>query len=117
MAEIGWKGAEMPIKNLFKQIPADLPEEFFESIIKSRSFKLKRIISKGHATPAGEWYDQQDNEWVLLLQGSAGLRLEGKETTTMKPGDYILLPAGLKHRVEWTDSTTETIWLALHFPV
>lgn len=107
----------MAIKNLLKQIPANLPGEFFEDILKFQSFRLKRIISKGHATPAGKWYDQKDNEWVLLLQGSAGLRLEGEEIKTMGPGDYILLPAGLKHRVEWTDSTTETIWLTLHFPV
>lgn len=103
--------------NLFQQIPTDLSEEFFENIVKSQSFRLERIISRGHATPEGEWYDQDDNEWVMLLQGSAGLCLEGKKTIIMGPGDHLLLPAGLKHRVEWTDSATETIWLALHFPI
>ena len=105
----------MATGNFFADIPADLSEEIFETILNCKSFRLERIISQGQATPKGEWYDQEDNEWVLLLKGRAGLRLEGKETITLEPGDYIFLPAGRRHRVEWTDSTTETIWLALHF--
>jgi len=105
----------MATKNFFKQIPADLPEELFDTILSSDSFRLERIISKGHATPKGQWYNQQDNEWVMLLKGSAGLRIEGQDIITMQQGDFILLPAGLKHRVEWTAPDTETIWLALHF--
>ena len=105
----------METKNFFKHIPADLPEEIFENILGNESIRLERIISKGHATPKGQWYDQKNDERVLLLKGSAGLHIEGKDIITMQPGDYILLPAGLKHRVEWTDSDTETIWLALHF--
>lgn len=105
----------MKTKNFFKQIPADLPEEFFENILSNESFRLERIISKGHATPKGQWYDQKADEWVMLLTGSAGLRLKGQNIITMQQGDYLLLPAGLKHRVEWTAPDTETIWLALHF--
>ncbi len=105
----------METKNVFKQIPADLTEELFENILGNESFRLERIISKGHATPKDQWYDQKDDEWILLLQGSAGLRIEKQEIITLRQGDYILLPAGLKHRVEWTDHESETIWLALHF--
>ena len=105
----------MKTKNIFKQLPAEMNEELFENILTNDSCRLERIISKGHATPQGQWYDQEVDEWVLLLKGSAGLRIEQQQTITMQQGDYILLPAGLKHRVEWTAADTETIWLALHF--
>ena len=77
---------------------------------------MERIISKGHKTKDGRWYDQDKDEWIILLKGSAGILIEGKkEPLVLEPGDYIHLPAHLKHRVEWTDSDTETIWLALIF--
>ena len=106
----------MNISNLFTQIPEILEDEVFEDILNNGAFKLERIVSKGHATPEGEWYDQENNEWVILLKGSAGLLIEGEDTPmVLNAGDYINLPAHKKHRVEWTDPTTETIWLALHY--
>lgn len=102
-------------QNIFSKIPSDLTEEAFEEIIRNKSFTLERIISKGHATPEGEWYDQDKNEWVMLLKGRAGLLIEGeKEIKTLQPGDYMYLPVHVRHRVEWTDPEEETIWLALH---
>ena len=107
----------MNIDNLFSKIPDSIPEEIFEIILKTNNFKLERIISAGHATPQGEWYDQDTNELVILLSGSAGLLFkDGTEMTVMKPGDYLHIPAHKRHRVEWTDSTQKTIWLALHYP-
>jgi cupin 2 domain-containing protein len=106
----------MITSNIYSEIPDDLPHEVFEEILRNGSLKLERIISKGHKTPNGQWYDQDKDEWVILLKGSAGFLIEGEgETVVMKPGDYIHLPAHLKHRVEWTDSEEETIWLALHY--
>ncbi|MCB2182738.1 MAG: cupin domain-containing protein [Desulfobulbaceae bacterium] len=106
----------MRCKNIFSDIPDKIPEEIFENILQNDSFILERIVSKNHATPAGEWYDQKKDEWVILLQGAAGLLIEGeKNPVTLKPGDHILLPAHLKHRVEWTAADEETIWLALLF--
>ena len=105
----------MDLQNIFTEIPDELPTEAFEKIIRNKSFTLERVISKGHATPKGEWYDQNKNEWVMLLKGSAGLLIEGENVMTLKPGDYINLPAHVRHRVEWTDPVEETIWLALHF--
>ena len=106
----------MEKENIFKKIPAALPDELFENILEHGSFKLERIVSRAHATPQGEWYDQEKNEWVMLLRGSAALRIEGSDhLTLLAPGDYIFLPAHLKHRVEWTAPDTETIWLALHY--
>jgi cupin 2 domain-containing protein len=102
--------------NLFADIPEQLPAEFFETILENTGFKLERIVSKGHATAAGQWYDQAKDEWVLLLKGSAGLRIEGRaDLVVLKPGDHLHLPAHCRHRVEWTEPGSETIWLALHY--
>jgi len=107
---------EMSCPNLFESIPDVTAGEIFESLIQTSHFKLERIISKGHATPPGEWYDQDMEEWVLLLKGSAGLLFEGEaEIRVMRPGDHLHVPSRRRHRVEWTDSAEKTIWLALHY--
>jgi len=106
----------METGNIYSNIPETLPQELFEEITQGGSFKLERIVSKGHATPEGEWLDQDKDEWVILLKGSAGLTIEGKKITmTMRPGAYVYLPAHTKHRVEWTDGEGETVWLAIHY--
>lgn len=102
--------------NLFSNISDSITEEIFETLVRADHFKLERIISSGQATPPGEWYDQDDNEWVILLSGSAGLLFEGdKEICVMNPGDYVHIPAHRRHRVEWTDANQKTVWLALHY--
>ncbi len=106
----------MDIKNIFSDIPKQIPNEIFETIIKSNQFRMERIISCGQPTTEGEWYDQDQNEWVIVLKGNAGLLFEGNnEIIIMKTGDYINIPAHKKHRVEWTDTKEETIWLAIHY--
>lgn len=90
-------------------------DELFETIVMNSSVKIERIVSNGQATPDGHWYDQDRDEWVLLLKGSAGVLLEGaKETVSLLPGDYMLLPAHCRHRVVWTEKDAQTIWLAVH---
>ena len=107
----------IPIKNLFADLPRSLPQEQIEDLLLGAGFKLERIISTAHATPAGQWYDQDTDEWVILLRGSAGLRFEGdSQDIVMHPGDYLLIPAHRRHRVQWTDPHDPTVWLALHFP-
>ncbi len=102
--------------NLFSAIPHDVTEEVFQTLLKTDRFRLERIISSGHATPQGQWYDQERGEWVILLKGSAGLRFEGEmEVRVLKAGDYIHIPAHARHRVEWTEAGEKTIWLALHY--
>jgi cupin 2 domain-containing protein len=102
--------------NFFSQVPENVPAEIIEVVLRTRSFWLERIISTGQATPDGEWYDQETHEWVLLLTGEAGLRLENvRHMIIMRPGDYLQIPAGCRHRVEWTDPSQPTIWLALHY--
>jgi cupin 2 domain-containing protein len=78
--------------------------------------RLERIVSTGHATPPGQWLDQDRTEWVTVLRGQASLRFEDEpEPRLLSPGDYVLIPAHRRHRVEWTDPGEPTIWLALHY--
>ena len=104
------------VNNLFLQIPERMPAEVTEILLQGRDFHLERLVSKGQATPAGQWYDQETHEWVLLLSGGAGLRFAGEaEVRVLKPGDYLNIPAHCRHRVEWTDPHRPTVWLALHY--
>ena len=104
------------MKNIFADIPDVIPEEIFETIIEKESFRLERIVSDGQLTAEDEWYDEDENEWFILLKGSAGLLLEGdREPLVLKPGDYLNLPAHRKHKVVWTDADEKTVWLALHY--
>ena len=106
----------MKAGNIFSEIPDSPIDEIFEILLISDHFKLERIISSGQATPPGEWYDQDMNEWVILLSGSAGLLFEGEEEVIiMHPGEYVHIPAHKRHRVEWTDPERKTVWLALHY--
>jgi len=108
--------SEALINALLAGLPENLPEERFEVLLETPAFRLERILSKGHATPEGQWYDQDWHEWVLLLQGQARLAIEGREGETfLQPGDSVLLPAHCRHRVEWTPSDRITVWLALHY--
>jgi cupin 2 domain-containing protein len=103
------------VRNLFRELTATGPREAFETLLEGRHFRLERIVSAGHATPAGEWYDEVDEEWVVLLAGSARLRFEDEpEARTLGPGDWILIAPHRRHRVEWTDPDRATVWLALH---
>ena len=80
------------------------------------SFRIERIVSTGQVTPEGEWYDQDDDEWVLVVAGAARLRIEGEERDReLAEGDWVLLPAHCRHRVTWTQSEPPTVWLAVHF--
>lgn len=102
--------------NIFAELPQSLPEEVFQEIIHGGKFRLERIISFGQATPVGQWYDQEQHEWVVLLSGAAGLRFEGEDDPrVLRPGDFVNIPARTRHRVEWTDEKQNTIWLALHY--
>jgi cupin 2 domain-containing protein len=104
------------MRSLFESIPSELPEELFDTISSTDDVKIERIVSRGHASPEGFWHDQENNEFVLVVGGSAGLKLENEDDiVVLKAGDYFNIEAHVKHRVEWTDSTCETIWLAVHY--
>ena len=101
--------------NIFDHHPASLTAEAIDLLLERPGIRIERIVSLGQATPAGEWYDQPDDEWVLLLSGSAGLLVEGDAAPViLQRGDFLLLPARCRHRVEWTDKEETTVWLACH---
>lgn len=102
--------------NILADLP-DSPDEICETLLEKSGIRVERIISSGQATPAGEWYDQASSEWVVLLSGSATLLIEGEAAVrTLAVGDYLFLPAGCRHRVEWTDPEVKSVWLAVHPP-
>lgn len=102
--------------NLFGSIPRASPEEQVVALVESPNVRIERIVSFGQASPPGFWYDQPQNEWVVILSGSAGLRFEDEaDTRILRPGDFLLLAARRRHRVEWTQKDEATIWLAVHY--
>jgi len=104
------------MKNLFADLPRTLTDERFEFLVDSGRVRLERIVSTGHTTSAGQWFDQDTNEWVAVLRGRARLRFEDEaELRTLGPGDFLLIRAHRRHRVEWTDPDEPTVWLALHY--
>ena len=111
-----YTGNRMILKNILHNIPDSLPGELCEVIQTGNGVKIERIVSKGHASPEGFWYDQESHEWVLLLKGGATLLFEGKQNPiVLGPGDYLNIPAHTRHRVEWTDLNQETVWLAIYY--
>lgn len=102
--------------NIYQDIPRDLKEELIDVLVETKGIRIERIVSMGHASPPGFWYDQEQDEYVILLKGSAGILFEGKgDVTVMGPGDHINIPAHSRHRVEWTDSSEETVWMAIFY--
>jgi cupin 2 domain-containing protein len=100
--------------NVFDDLPPTLPDELFTTLLESANVRIERIVSQGHSSPEGFWYDQDQHEWVILLKGAARLRFED-ETVEMKSGHFINIPAHKKHRVEWTTPDEPTIWLAVRY--
>ena len=103
-------------QNLFDHIPPVLRAEFVERLAGKKGVRIERIVSRGHSSPAGFWYDQAETEWVLLVKGAARIRFEADHTTVeMKAGDHITIAPRARHRVEWTPPDEETIWLAVFY--
>jgi cupin 2 domain-containing protein len=103
------------MENLFLDIPGTLPAELLETLIETGSVRIERIVSRGHVTPAGQWYDQERNEWVALLRGAARLAFADGREVTMAAGDWLEIPRRQRHRVAWTDPGQDTVWLAVHY--
>jgi cupin 2 domain-containing protein len=102
--------------NLLASLPGGLAAEQMTELLASENVRIERIVSTGQASPPGFWYDQDWAEWVLLLAGSAGVLIEGEAAArTMRPGDYLHIPAHRRHRVAWTDAAHPTVWLAVHY--
>ena len=103
-------------KNLFADLPSDISEEVTDLVAESRHVRIERIVSTGQASPEGFWYDQGEDEWVVVLQGEAKLIFqESGKRVHLRPGDHISIPAHARHRVEWTTPGEPTVWLAVFF--
>ena len=103
--------------NIFAGLPAaPLAEEVLSDLLAAPDLRIERIVSTGQATPADQWYDQDRQEWVILLRGAARLLFEGEaDARSLGPGDYVHIPAHRRHRVVWTDPQQATVWLAVHY--
>jgi cupin 2 domain-containing protein len=106
----------MKADNLFENLPTALPEELFTTIIEAASFRVERIVSQGHASAPGFWYDQEQHEWLVVLEGAAVVEFEGAaEPVPLRRGSCLNIPAHARHRVVWTDPGHRTVWLAIHY--
>src|SRR5688572_4173425 len=93
----------MDVQNLFERLPSDSRDEIIQTLEKSRTVRIERIVSHGHASPDGFWYDQSEQEFVVLLRGAARLRFaEDERAIELRPGDYLAIAAHERHRIEWT---------------
>lgn len=102
--------------NIFGDVPAMLPEEQFSELLATPGVWIERIVSNGQSTPPGQWLDQEQAEWVMIVQGSARLRFDGEaEARWLRPGDYVYIPPHARHRVDWTEPDRPTVWLAIHW--
>jgi cupin 2 domain-containing protein len=100
--------------DLLADLPLELPDELLTTLLDATNVRIERIVSQGHASPVGFWYDQSEHEWVVVLKGVARLRFED-ETIELKPGDFMNIPAHRRRRVEWTTPNEPTIWLAVWY--
>ena len=106
----------MSAGNLFADLPATQEAaERLATLLDRPGLRIERIVSTGQASPPGFWYQQADAEWVVLLAGEALLRFEDEsEARRLRAGDWLLIEALRRHRVEWTAPATPTVWLAVH---
>lgn len=101
--------------NILADLPDKLDHEQFDPLLDVGHMRIERIVSIGQATAPGEWYDQDEHEWVLLIRGAAQILFESEgQPRDLRPGDYVFIPAHARHRVTWTSPKCPTVWLALH---
>ena len=101
-------------ENLYENLPTSIPIELIQVLAANHHVRIERIVSHGHSSPDDFWYDQKEQEWVIVLKGAARLQFEDT-SVDMKPGDFVNIPAHKKHRVDWTTPDEPTIWLAVFF--
>lgn len=103
-------------ENFFERLPDAAQAEVIEKLGQAPGGFVERIVTQGQATPAGQWYEQTTDEFVLLLRGAATLRFEDEaQDRELRQGDYLWIEAGRRHRVTWASQAEITLWLAVHF--
>lgn len=101
--------------NLFAALPAALDREVFEDLLSADGVRIERIVSRGQSSPASGWYDQDEHEWVLVLEGFGTVAFEDGREVTLAAGDYLHIPARTRHRVVRTDPARRTVWLTVFY--
>ena len=102
-------------KNFFENISKNIQEEIIEILVENQDIRIERIISKGQKSPEGFWYNQNQNEFVLLLKGYAIIEFENRNDVELKSGDFLIISTNEKHRVKYTNTNNETIWLTVFY--
>ena len=105
----------MKKSNIFANIPQVLQSELFETLLKTNAIRVEKIVSQGHTSPKSGWYDQEQNEWVVLLEGEALLSFENAPDIKLQKGDFLDIKAHTKHKVKWTSSEQKCVWLAVFY--
>ena len=105
---------KVKVANLLAKLPAAKRAEAFTELLARPGIRVERIVSRGQATPEDAPMVQDADEWVLLLEGAAGMRIEDSTEVKLDPGDHLLIAAGQRHWVTWTAKDRATVWLALH---
>lgn len=105
------------IENIFSlpELPYSSKEEIVSILAQSENLRLERIVSCGQQSPEGFWYNQDENEWVILLKGFATIEFENNRIVELSQGDYINIPANQKHRILKTSENPECVWLAVFY--
>jgi cupin 2 domain-containing protein len=101
--------------NLFAGVPDNPEAEQVTALLAAPTVRVERIVSRGHTSPPGFWYDQDEIEWVIVMAGAAAILFDGEtEPRRLARGDYLYIPAHTRHRVTWTDASEPTVWLAVY---
>ena len=103
---------EIKPKNIFAAIENTAGAEDFSTLVETEAVTIARIVSHSHTSPPGFWYDQGEDEWVMVVRGSAALEFSSGEIVEMNQGDHLFIPRHVRHRVARTSEMT--IWLAVH---
>lgn len=105
---------KVKVENILTRLPAAKQAEAFSELLARPGIRIERIVSRGQATPEDRPMVQDQDEWVLLLEGAAGLRIEDSDAVTLHAGDHVWIARGQKHWVTWTAKDRPTVWLAVH---
>ena len=85
--------------------------ERFDQLLKCRNVVVERIVTASYREHVA--YDQEQDEWIMLMQGTARLDLDGKQVS-LTTGDSLFIPAHTPHRIVWTSEEPPCLWLAVH---
>ena len=105
-------------ENIFENIKVNRDKEQFNDIINTKDVRIERIVSNGQTSEQDFWYDQNENEFVVVLKGRAILQMKQNNEIkeyVLNEGDYLNINANIKHRVKYTSLDEPTVWLAVFY--